>query len=188
VSRRLRWAAMTCSRAVSCSRLVSRSVRWHSISPIADPAGRPRCQSMSQIWRSRPSSSAARPRSNWVNRSRSPWIQFSPPAGAGLGKSTLCVGRAEPSNSGSLRIRLTAANGANERKLAPSSAIGEIFATIAFAWMFPVLWRSGTSLRAVMCGHRWRPVSRESISASCTMRPGWKFVAREGDLRQETRD
>jgi hypothetical protein len=40
----------------------------------------------------------------------------------------------------------------------------------------------------VMCGHRWRPVSRESISASCTMRPGWKFVAREGDLRQETRD
>lgn len=179
---------MTCSRAVSCSRLVSKLVRWQSISPTTDPAGRPRCQSISQIWRSSPSSSAARPRSNWVNRSRSPCIQLSPPAGAGLGKSTLCVGRAEPSNFGSLRIRLTAANGANERKLAPSSAIGAIFATIAFSWMLSVLWRSGTSLRAVMRGHRWRPVSREGVSASCTMGPGWKFIAREGDLRQETRD
>jgi len=172
VSRRLRWAAMTCSRAVIFSRLVSRSVRWQSISPIADPAGRPRCQLMSQIWRSSSSSSAARPRSNWVSRSRSLWIEFSPPASAGLGNSTLCVGRAEPSNSGSLRFRLTTAGGVNERKLAPSSAIGEIFARIALAWIFPWRWPSGASVRAVLRGHRWRPVLIEDFPASCTMRPG----------------
>lgn len=179
---------MTCSRAVSCSRLVSSSVRWQSISPLADSAGRPRCQSMSQIWRSIPSSSAARPRSSWVNRSRSPSIQFNPPPSAGLGKSTLCVGRAEPSNSGSLRLGLTTAGGANERKLAPSSAIGEIFAIIASAWMFPVRSRSGTSFRAVVPGHRSRAVPREDFVASCTMKDGWKFLTREGDSRQKTRD
>lgn len=74
------------------------------------------------------------------------------------------------------------------RKLAPSSAIGEIFAIIAPAWMLSACWRSGTSLRAVVRGHRWRPLSGENISASCTMESGSKLVAREGDLRQETRD